>query len=421
MKKRKIGILGATRGINFAMDGLFGHPEAEVAVICDSSSKQLQRVSEKLNEAGITGIRYCQHESELYSSDCECVVIANYANRHAESAIAALEQGKHVLSEVQPVQNLAEAVRLCEAVERSGKIYHYAENCCFSEAALECRRQFRSGDYGVLVEADGEFINDCSGRWHLLTRGQRMHWRNFVPSTFYCTHGLGPIFYTTGERAVSVAGMEVPRMPYLAKRGARSGSASCFNMQLSSGAIARIIMGNYKHPYRSAFRLICEKGSLLYSSRDKLQLIREEPVGSGKFASSEIQPRSSYWSERYTASQSTDIAYMLDFFLNAISGDRNAIAMGIDVYSALDMAIPGLLAYRSILNGGNVVEIPDFRDPAVREQYRNDIACTDPDVAGDQLLPSCSTWQGTVPDEVYEEEAALFEEAMKTQFKLGFY
>lgn len=180
-------------------------------------------------------------------------------------------------------------------------------------------------------------------------------------------------------------------------------------------------MGNYKHPYRSAFRLICEKGSLLYSSRDKLQLIREEPVGSGKFASSEIQPRSSYWSERYTASQSTDIAYMLDFFLNAISGDRNAIAMGIDVYSALDMAIPGLLAYRSILNGGNVVEIPDFRDPAVREQYRNDIACTDPDVAGDQLLPSCSTWQGTVPDEVYEEEAALFEEAMKTQFKLGFY
>ena len=111
---------------------------------------------------------------------------------------------------------------------------------------------------------------------------------------------------------------------------------------------------------------------------------------------------------------------MLDFFLNAISGDRNAIAMGIDVYSALDMAIPGLLAYRSILNGGNVVEIPDFRDPAVREQYRNDIACTDPDVAGDQLLPSCSTWQGTVPDEVYEEEAALFEEAMKTHSNWAF-
>ena len=96
MKKRRVGILGATRGMNFAMDGLFGHTEAELAVICDSDSKQLQRVSEKLNAAGITGIRYCQHESELYSSDCECVVIANYANRHADCAIAALEQGKRL-------------------------------------------------------------------------------------------------------------------------------------------------------------------------------------------------------------------------------------------------------------------------------------------------------------------------------------
>jgi len=420
MRKRQIGILGATRGMNYALDGLFGHPEAELAVICDVDSRQLQRVSDKLNAAGITGIRYCQHESELYSSDCEGVIIANYANRHADSAIAALEQGKHVLSEVQPVQNLAEAVRLCDTVERSGKIYHYAENNCFSEATLESRRQFHSSEYGALVEADGDFINDCSGRWHLLTRGQRMHWRNFVPSTFYCTHSLGPIFYATGERAVSVTGMEVPRMQYLARHGARSGSASCFNMQLSGGAIARNIMGNYKHPYRSACRLICEKGSLLHS-HDKLQLVREEPVGSGTFACSEIQPRSPYWSERYTASKEPQIAYLLDFFLKAMSGERDALAMGIDVYLALDMAIPGMQAYRSILNGGNVMEIPDFRDPSVRERYRNDIACTDPAVAGDQLLPSCSTWQGTVPDAVYEEEATRFEEAMKTQFKLGFY
>lgn len=48
------------------------------------------------------------------------------------------------------------------------------------------------------------------------------------------------------------------------------------------------------------------------------------------------------------------------------------------------------------------MEIPNLRDKAVREKYRNDTACTDPKVAGDQLLPSCSTGDPEVADEVYD-------------------
>ena len=54
------------------------------------------------------------------------------------------------------------------------------------------------------------------------------------------------------------------------------------------------------------------------------------------------------------------------------------------------MCICGILAYRSILNDNKSMKIPDLRDPAERDQYRNDHACTFEYEAGDQLLPNNS-------------------------------
>ena len=48
------------------------------------------------------------------------------------------------------------------------------------------------------------------------------------------------------------------------------------------------------------------------------------------------------------------------------------------------------------------MDIPNLRDPAVREQWRNDTACTDPKVAGDMLLPVYSKGNVEIPEEVYD-------------------
>ena len=48
------------------------------------------------------------------------------------------------------------------------------------------------------------------------------------------------------------------------------------------------------------------------------------------------------------------------------------------------------------------MDIPDLRDPAEREKWRNDTACTDPKVAGDMLLPCFSRGNVEIPDQVYE-------------------
>ena len=87
-------------------------------------------------------------------------------------------------------------------------------------------------------------------------------------------------------------------------------------------------------------------------------------------------------------------------FIEKILGNENADTF--DIYEALDMCLPGIFAYRSVLNGGIPMEIPNLRDKAVREQYRNDTMCSDPKAAGDQLIPSFSKGNAEIPREVYD-------------------
>jgi predicted dehydrogenase len=356
--------------------------------------------------------------------DIDAVILTNYANEHARYAVSALAAGKHVMSEVLPVQTLAEAVALCEAVEKSGKVYSYAENYCYFNQNFEMRLRYDRGDIGELVNAECDFINDCSFKWHLLTRGNRNHWRNFVPSTFYCTHSIGPMLFISGQRPKYVVGMESPLTPYMAKHGARSGSAGMEIMQLENGAMAKSLNGNLKHPYLQHCRMIGTKGGMENDSWDHGKLhVYIEGEQETVFSHEEYLPETFTKSVRTSAFKSpveSGIFYATEFFVGTILGDETAKRYGIDVYQALDMSLPGLLAYRSILKGSVPIEVPDFRNKAVRENFRNDHTCTDPKVAtGDQLLPSCKSGNVTVPDEVYSCEAQKFTESLKTSFRLG--
>ena len=88
---------------------------------------------------------------------------------------------------------------------------------------------------------------------------------------------------------------------------------------------------------------------------------------------------------------------------NAIEWIRgNKSADRIDVYEALDMFLPGLFGYFSILAGNIPMDIPDLRDRSIRDRYRNDRRCTDPKVAGDQLLPPNKGGMPDIPDAVYK-------------------
>ena len=99
--------------------------------------------------------------------------------------------------------------------------------------------------------------------------------------------------------------------------------------------------------------------------------------------------------------------YSMYHFVEKIKGNPDADI--IDVYEALDMFLPGMFAYRSILDGSMPKKIPNLRNKEERDAWRNDTACTDPKVAGDMLLPTCPGGTPEIDDAVYDRMKELWE------------
>lgn len=198
MAKIKVGVFGAYRGMTM-ISVLADHPDAELVAVCDKYQPALDKVTELAGEHGISVAVYPDFE-DFFRHDMDAVVLANYANEHAPYAVRLLDSGRHVMSEVLPCENMAQAVALIEAVERSGKVYTYAENYCYMWHTFEMWRRYKAGDIGEITYAEGEYIHDCGSIWPGITYGERDHWRNHMHPNFYCTHSIGPMLAIAGLR-----------------------------------------------------------------------------------------------------------------------------------------------------------------------------------------------------------------------------
>lgn len=408
MKKVRIGVMGAYRGtsmINYCESA----ENAEVVAICDKWVEGLERQKAKLNDPRIT---YYTNFEDFIKHDMDAVVLANYANEHAPFAIKAMRAGKHVFSEVLPVQTMKEAVELIETIEETGMVYAYGENYCYMPAPYEMRRLYREGKIGEFEYGEGEYIHNCEPIWPSITYGEENHWRNTKYSTFYCTHSLGPLIHITGLRPVSVIGFEGSKTERRRRVGAKSGSFGIEMVTLENGGIIKSIHGDlYKNSIWYS----------VYGSHGRMESAREDTgegverlfvnadAYSGEYAPHDVE---SYRPEQDKANKSAAFGhggsdfYSMYHFVQKILGDPSADT--IDVYEALDMFLPGMFAYRSILKGGIPMEIPDLRNKAEREKWRNDTACTDPQVAGDQLLPTSADGTPEIAPEVYEKMYQLW-------------
>ncbi|MDD4200026.1 MAG: Gfo/Idh/MocA family oxidoreductase, partial [Eubacteriales bacterium] len=222
MKKLRIGVFGAARG-RCMIDVLFEHPEAELVAVCDYYKPLLDSVGVAASERSMNVTLYDNFD-DFIKHDMDAVVLANYADEHAPYAIKLLLSGRNVLSEVLPCTSMAQAVQLIEAVEKSGKVYAYAENYSYSDKTFEMWRRSENGEIGEVMYAEGEYIHDCTASWGSLTRGEKNHWRNRSYSTFYCTHSISPIITITGKRPVQVVGFETPPADYTRTVGQAKGT-----------------------------------------------------------------------------------------------------------------------------------------------------------------------------------------------------
>ena len=404
MDKVKIGVIGGGRGKSMIRYGREAS-NAELVAICDFRDDVLDRMKK---ECGEDGISYYSDYDEFLKHDMDAVILANYANQHAPFAIKAMKAGKHVFSEVLPVQTLKEAVELIETVEETGKIYAYGENYCFMSAPYEMRKLYRQGLIGEFEYGEGEYVHNCEPIWPEITYGEPDHWRNNMYATFYCTHSIGPMIHITGLRPVKVTGFEGPKTERKVRVGSKSGSFGMELIQLENGGIFKSIHGDlyvdsiWYSLYGSKGNMESARESAQNGAFDRIYIHADEYSGGYDTTKKDTYlPTRAQDEQAKSFGHGTSDFYTMYNFVRKIQGDPDADI--IDVYEALDMFLPGLFAYRSILNGGIPMEIPNLRDKAVRDLYRNDTACTDPAVAGDQLIPVFSKGNPEIPDAIYQE------------------
>src|SRR5690606_14942648 len=187
----RLAVVGGRRGRHFGRALGRLADRIRLVAVCDLSADVLDAW-----QAEFPGARGHRDYRELLADDTiDAVFLATPLPLHAEQAIAALEAGKHVLSEVTAANTLAGARALIDTVERTGLTYMLAENYCFTRPNLMVEHLAEQGLFGEVTYLEGGYLHDCRHLMHdpdgeLTWRGRL---RVETDSIYYPTHSLGPV------------------------------------------------------------------------------------------------------------------------------------------------------------------------------------------------------------------------------------
>ena len=150
-------------------------------------------------------------EDFLDTQELEAVVINSPPQFHAEQAVAALESGLHVFSEIPMAIKEQDLERIISAEEASHKTFQLGENYCFIPEVLYAAHLTSSGKIGKIVYAESEYLHDVTYRWRQggygdITTPRIDSWYQLFDPLMYA--------HTIGPAQVAMGGLERP-LPFV--------------------------------------------------------------------------------------------------------------------------------------------------------------------------------------------------------------
>ena len=375
--------MGVGRGMGIGAATRMG---VEGVALCDLWKERLISVGNRLGVETYTDFnRFLEHEFDA-------VILANYFHQHAPFAIKALMAGKHVMSETAACHTLAEGVALARAVEKSNRIYMFAENYPYTAYNQEMRRLYQKGAIGEFQYGEGEYIHPDPPEVKLARSCGSNHWRNWIPATYYCTNSIAPVMVITNTRPVKVNGVCVPfdfDDPSQNLAMNRGDTCSIIICRMNNGAVMKSLHGGLRG-HGNYVRIHGNKGlmeNVRHGDKDRLRVCRE-PWEKRKAEPTEIVYTPDFPShnlEAKRAGHSGGDFFTTYHFAHAINTGEQPF---LDVYRGIDMSIVGIQAWRSALSDSIPMEIPDFRQEPIRKQFENDHWSPDPERTGKGQPPS---------------------------------
>ncbi len=178
-KKINIAIVGLGFGAEF-IPIYQQHPDANMYAIC-------QRTESKLNEVGDQygiDVRYSSYDDLLKDPLVDAVHINSPIPNHAEQTLKALRAGKHVACTVPMATSVEDCMEIVKAVKETGKKYMMMETVVYAREFLFVKELYEKGELGKVQFLKASHQQEMEG-WPDYWPG--------LPPMHYATHCVGPV------------------------------------------------------------------------------------------------------------------------------------------------------------------------------------------------------------------------------------
>lgn len=412
MNKIKIGIMGAGRGVDIAKNLML--LDCEIVALCEFDKERAEEGVEKIG----VDVPVFEKFDDFIEQEMDAVVLANFFHEHTPYAIRCFEKGIHVFSECISNGTMAQGVELIRAFEKSKSVYMLAENYPQMKFNREMKRVCDGGTLGKIVYAEGEYNHPVNPYETDFLKGYvyfKEHWRNYLPRSYYITHSLAPIMWATGATPKRVSAMPVfSPMEEIASARMVGDRAAIVTTLNDDGSVFRVTGCAAFGAHHNAYRLCGEKGQIenLRGMGEKVMLRYSDwAIPEGMEENNLYDPE---WNDKdeeliEQSGHGGGDYIVARMFLDCIREGKQP-EHPYDIYSAVNMASVAILAHRSILNGGQPYDIPDFRLEECRKQYENDRHTPFYGTDGSKPdIPCCSVTDYKPTDEQMKKYCEMFD------------
>lgn len=225
----KIGMVGVgSRGF-YLMSELIKLEGVEIPAVCDIKKDKIEKAQKHIVDAGYKKpdgysrghtdfLRLCDRK------DLDLVITATPWEWHTPVCVAAMKAGKHAATEVPACITVEECWKLVEISEQTGKFCTMLENVSYWHNVMTISKMIHQGIFGDILHAEVGYQHDIRpGRFNEVTLKEfnetgLPHWRirhhENGEGNLYPTHPLGPVAQwmdiNRGDRFLYLVSMSTP-------------------------------------------------------------------------------------------------------------------------------------------------------------------------------------------------------------------
>ena len=392
MKKLRVAIIGGGQFSSSFIHLFQAHPFVEEVALVELNPERRASIAAKFSIK-----QTFASLSELWNSDFNAVAIFTPRWTHAQIALEAIQNGRHVYTAVPMGITQEEISQLVEASSKTKLTYFMAETSFYYPAVVFSRKKFAEGQMGKFVYGEGEYLHDMShGFSDAYAANGGDDWKSTAsfPPMLYSTHSVSTILSVTGAQATSVtciglkdtAGDGIFDSNVSMWKNDQSNQIALF--ETSDGGVMRIaeLRRVGTAPLESTVRMSIfgtegsfeqQVGYASWATKNSFDIITDE-IGTfsdvenpyslkpdyippnlwdGGFA--RVHDRSQLPKEFVGLSNGHGGShqFMVDDFVMDAVGERKA---PMNVIDAARFTIPGVLAHQSAQMAGQKLQIPQF-------------------------------------------------------------